>query len=146
MKKPLEPSGTCWCGCGEPIETDAFFATGHDSVAESSILDLKYGGRPESLVQHGYGPEQKNLFQAVMRKYAPLAWHLTEQTTDRIELTFSEIEEIIGAALPRMAGNRDWWKHNGNRIHPHAWVEVGWDVDRISLSRSAITFVRDGSA
>ncbi len=143
MARPLEPSGTCWCGCGALIETQAFFATGHDSVAESAILDLKYGGRPESLAQHGYGPGQENLFQEVMRKYAPLAGHLAEQTSDRVELTLSEIEEIIGATLPRMAGTRDWWQHNGNRMHPHAWIEAGWDVEQISLARQAITFVRE---
>jgi hypothetical protein len=147
LSEHLETTGTCWCSCGEEVETGAFFTPGHDSVAESSILDLKYGGRPELLAEHGYGPGQENLYEAVKRKYAPLAKHLATQTSDRVILAFDDIEQIIGAALPRMArSNRNWWLHNGNRIHPYAWIEVGWDVNRISIKRQVITFVRDESA
>jgi hypothetical protein len=33
-----------------------FFAPGHDKVAESAVILTRYGGVPEFLVRHGFGP------------------------------------------------------------------------------------------
>ncbi|WP_203883018.1 hypothetical protein [Planotetraspora kaengkrachanensis] len=43
------------------------------------------------------------------RKYGPLGRHLQEDGRDRVELTFSQIEQIIGAPLPDGARNYAWW-------------------------------------
>lgn len=52
----LESYRTCWCGCGEAIAGSGFFVRGHDRVAEAAVIDTEYGGVPELLEQHGYGP------------------------------------------------------------------------------------------
>ena len=73
-KKRLLPTGECWCGCRgkrepgdkrEPKEQEpkigSFFLPGHDKYAESAVIKMKYGGIPNFLVAHGFGPEGQNL-------------------------------------------------------------------------------------
>jgi hypothetical protein len=62
-KGNLVPTGTCWCGCGEPTARDSFFAHGHNAEAEAMLLRLEYGSVPQFLVAHGYGPGSLNLRQ-----------------------------------------------------------------------------------
>lgn len=53
----LIPTGSCWCGCGLQVGRGAFFAPGHDKVAEAALLAAKYGGEVAQLLdEHGYGP------------------------------------------------------------------------------------------
>jgi len=56
----LLPTGECWCGCGTETPIGSFFAAGHDKVAESAVILTYYGGVPELLVAHGFGPDGKN--------------------------------------------------------------------------------------
>jgi len=42
--------------------------------------------------------------------YHPLRDHLKKQTLAEFVLTFEQIEEIIGAALPRAAQRASWWE------------------------------------
>jgi len=55
-KKRLIPSGVCWCGCEQDVALGKFFAPGHDKVAESAVILVKYGGVPQFLTAHGFGP------------------------------------------------------------------------------------------
>lgn len=57
--RPL-PTGECWCGCSTPTPVGSFFAAGHDKAAESVVIVTQYGGVPEFLVAHGFGPTGKN--------------------------------------------------------------------------------------
>ena len=59
--KRLMPTGTCWCGCGAETRRGSFFLSGHDRRAESALVAVEYGGIPEMLVAHGYGPGGKSL-------------------------------------------------------------------------------------
>lgn len=56
----LLPTGECWCGCGTDTPVGSFFVAGHDKVAESAVILLEYGGVPEFLVKHGFGPTGRN--------------------------------------------------------------------------------------
>ena len=44
---------------GAETTIGSFFLPGHDKTAESAVISLEYGGVPEFLVQHGYGPGGK---------------------------------------------------------------------------------------
>jgi hypothetical protein len=68
-KKPLLPTGTCWCGCGELTKRGAFFLTGHDKRAESAVILEEYGDVPAFLVAHGYGPEGSKVPCQVLEKH-----------------------------------------------------------------------------
>lgn len=60
MTKRLIPTGTCWCGCDEDTTRGSFFLPGHDKVAESAVILVKYQGVPEFLQEHGFGPGGRN--------------------------------------------------------------------------------------
>ncbi|MBV2149812.1 hypothetical protein KRZ98_16320 [Sphingobium sp. AS12] len=72
-----------------------------------------------------------------MGKYAPLGaflrrWKRKNATADTVELTFADVERIIGAILPRGAISRDWW---GNApgdergiVQCRAWLNAGFEA------------------
>lgn len=51
-----EPNGQCWCGCGSGAGPGAFFLPGHERAAESAVIRILYGGIPQFLIEHGFGP------------------------------------------------------------------------------------------
>ena len=54
-----------------------------------------------------------------MSKYDPLNRVLSQQSTDRITLTFSEIEAILGFTLPASAHRHTaWWSNSNTKAHP----------------------------
>lgn len=44
-----------------------------------------------------------------MSKYAPLRDYLMRQRQQEFEMKFREIEDIIGASLPKSADRSQWW-------------------------------------
>lgn len=77
-------------------------------------------------------------------KYDPLREYLAARRDARVTLSFSEIESILGAALPRSAyDHRAWW---GNDAHAHAdaWRVAGYRVADVKQSRASgsVTFER----
>jgi hypothetical protein len=65
MEKRLIPTGTCWCGCGQAAALGSFFLPGHDKVAESAVIAVRYGGVAQFLEQHGFGPGGENARRAL---------------------------------------------------------------------------------
>ncbi|WP_405115570.1 hypothetical protein OG559_13215 [Micromonospora sp. NBC_01405] len=62
----LIPTGTCWCGCGKETGIGAFWARGHDKIAEAALTAAEYGGSVARLLHHyGYGPERPVIDEAV---------------------------------------------------------------------------------
>ena len=45
-----------------------------------------------------------------MAKYAPLAAFLRRQKRGEVDLTFRDIERIVGGTLPKAAAMEDWWQ------------------------------------
>jgi hypothetical protein len=80
-------------------------------------------------------------------KYALLReWLLAKQaTTDQVELSFAQIETIIGADLPMSARKYPaWWANETNPTHFHAlaWLEIGWRVEHLALTEERVAFQR----
>ena len=67
-----------------------------------------------------------------MSKYTPLRDYLHRQTSDKLELTFIEIERIIGSQLPPSAYAPRWWisarNSRRNPLWQEAWLSVGYDA------------------
>ena len=65
-----------------------------------------------------------------MAKYDPLKRYLARRKADQVELTFREIERIIGAMLPKGAQRSQWWSDDGGSPRPHvqatAWRDAGF--------------------
>lgn len=79
-----------------------------------------------------------------MGKYDPLRHHLASISNLEWVASFSDIESVLGCALPSSAGeHRTWWaNHGGQMVHQKAWMAAGWRVDVIDLGRRRVTFRR----
>jgi hypothetical protein len=81
-------------------------------------------------------------------KYSPLYKWLNEQPSEKtaIELSFRQIEKIIGSTLPRSAFQYEaWWldkSANTRHMQAVAWLEAGWRVVNLSLRSRRVSFVR----
>lgn len=77
-------------------------------------------------------------------KYAALTRWFQDQTGRSVEMTFTELEEVLGSALPASARRyRPWWA-NTPRAQAHGWLDAGWKVDRVDLAGERIRFVNEG--
>ncbi len=81
--------------------------------------------------------------------YPPLYFHLVEELNDpeneRIQLSFDEIEGILGEDLPQEAKTSSaWWKNNTS-VQAKAWRLAGCKALSPDFSSEKITFVREAS-
>jgi hypothetical protein len=66
-----------------------------------------------------------------MAKYDLLRDHLMRQTHREFDLTFRQIEDIIGTSLPRSADRRQWWANlrgTSTHVQREAWRAAGYDA------------------
>ena len=79
-----------------------------------------------------------------MRKYDKLQSHLMTAITDRLRVRFSEIEQLLGFALPGSARRHPaWWANDSNPDrHSSAWLSAGWKTEELDLGSEQVTFVR----
>lgn len=81
-----------------------------------------------------------------MPKYDPLSGHLRRQRQDELELSFAEIERILGAMLPKSATRPQWWANttdpDTSHVQRKAWRDAGYDAflltgqDRVRFKRT----------
>lgn len=80
---------------------------------------------------------------SVKSRYAGLGDYLDEQDEDSIELSFQVVEETIGGDLPPSAArHRAWWANTETHTQARAWLDHGWEVDKVNLDQEAVTFRR----
>lgn len=77
------------------------------------------------------------------KKYIPLANYFEVALQQEITLSFSELENIMGQALPNAAYlNRSWWKKTKPPLsHYLSWTNAGYYVMDVKLGTS-VTFSR----
>ena len=85
--------------------------------------------------------------QPEFTKYLPLdAWFGDRPAkAKRIELTFDQVEAILGAPLPASATKlQTWWTNVLPNIQSHrtAWLNHGWRVDQFDRNARWVRFVR----
>ena len=85
--------------------------------------------------------------QPEFRKYLPLeAWFRKQPTkTKQIELTFDQVEAILGTPLPASATKlTTWWTNVHPKIQSHrtAWLNNGWEVAEFDQRARRVKFVR----
>ena len=71
------------------------------------------------------------------RKYKPLYDYLSQRKEDYLQLTFAEIEEILGFPLPASFSHySSCWANNENGQHHHckAWLDAGYKTVNVSKS------------
>ncbi len=85
--------------------------------------------------------------QPEFRKYLPLEeWFRKQPTTpQQIELTFDQVEAILGTRLPASATKlKTWWTNVEPKIQSHrtAWLNNGWSVSEFDQQARWVRFVR----
>ena len=82
---------------------------------------------------------------ADMSKYAKIGWHLKEEGSDRIRLTFEEIEDLLGFRLPGSArDHRPWWANDITHAQAkNGWMRYGWRVCSIDMGEEWVEFMRE---
>lgn len=80
-----------------------------------------------------------------MSKYADISVYLLQQDKSKPHTVhFSEIERVIGAALPESARlYQAWWANQSGSGHSQAmsWCCVGWNTKNVDLDNQQVTFV-----
>jgi hypothetical protein len=80
-----------------------------------------------------------------MPKYGPLAKFLGDsaRTEGTTILSFAQIEDLTGRALPKSARRyRSWWGNDGYHVQAAAWQAAGWRVFKVDMARQVVTFIR----
>jgi hypothetical protein len=81
-----------------------------------------------------------------MAKYDPLKRYLSRQKTARVDLTFRDVERIIGAMLLNSAARPQWWANEASAASTHvqaaAWREAGYKAfleggERVRFERAS---------
>lgn len=79
-----------------------------------------------------------------MAKYDPLRAVLAERE-DRVELSFEEIDRLVGG-LPTSARNhREWWANTHATPQARAWLTCGRRVEMVSFARERVRFAPPAS-
>jgi hypothetical protein len=77
-------------------------------------------------------------------KYDPLGTYLKRRAGTELELSFVDIERIIGGMLPKSASRPQWWANEtdsgSNHVQCHAWRNAGYDA--FLLPRERVLFTR----
>ena len=86
-----------------------------------------------------------------MSKYTALTEWLKNQPSNRVQVSFDDIEDEdkIGVKLPRSAReHREWWSNEVSKLTRHyqcrAWLNAGWKVETVNLNREFVSFVKLG--
>jgi hypothetical protein len=89
-------------------------------------------------------PEKESL--AVPAEYRSLYQYLEKRYADTVVLTFGQIEDLLGSALPDLARLRpDWWSNvcvdSGPPMQSNSWIRAG-RIATPNLPARIVTFER----
>lgn len=80
-------------------------------------------------------------------KYFPLHRYFLGQTAVELPLSFHDVEQVLGFALPPSARTHPaWWSNNpGTNVAVKAWRDAGWRTSRVDIPAERVTFVREAA-
>jgi DNA-binding transcriptional regulator YiaG len=74
-------------------------------------------------------------------RYKPLSDYLRGLNEDEVTLGFTEIETVLGEALPPSArASRAWWSNRESGLQAAAWLQAGFRVIDVNLLTERATF------
>ena len=79
-----------------------------------------------------------------MSKYEPLHTYLIRAKSDYIPMSFSDIENVLGFALPASSRrHRAWWSNNtSNNVMTEAWMKAGFETENVDMESRKLLFRR----
>lgn len=83
-----------------------------------------------------------------MGKYTALGTFLRRWAVrndgQEVELTFAQIEGVIGAPLPKAAADTVWWSDDPSGVQSSAWGDAGFEA-RLIDDAELVIFARCGA-
>jgi hypothetical protein len=74
-----------------------------------------------------------------MAKYDPLAVRLSAAPRP-IELTFDEIDQLVGGLPAPAVTWRPWWANDATHVQARAWLGAGRSVESVDIARRRVVF------
>ena len=84
-----------------------------------------------------------------MSKYEPIRKFLEGSSSEGIDVSFGQIEGILGFELPNSAyRHQAWWANemHGSHSHSRSWQEAGWETCQVNTERRTVRFERRGKS
>lgn len=67
-----------------------------------------------------------------MSKYTPLYDYLRRKPVSEIQMTFADVERVLGDLLPKSAARPQWWGNERSTLTRHvqcnAWLDAGYEA------------------
>lgn len=79
-------------------------------------------------------------------KYHPLFEHLLFSGQGRVEMSFAEVEKVIGAKLaPSARRRKEWWSNNAKgHSQARSWLRANYRTSQVDLAGEKIVFQLEG--
>jgi hypothetical protein len=74
-------------------------------------------------------------------KYDPLRDYLAEQGGNEVQMTFAEVERLVGTLPDSARTHRAWWA-NDSKVEALAWRTAGWRVHAVNQAAEFVVFAR----
>ena len=80
----------------------------------------------------------------VSTKYRGLAEYLLSSNETKVTLSYSQIEEILGFALPDTARKfkQSYWANTETHSYASSWMAVGYKT-RVDVDSDTVTFIKN---
>jgi hypothetical protein len=84
----------------------------------------------------------------VRAKYQPLTDYLLQDGRERVELSFEDIESVMGGLhLPPSARNprlSQWWDNDFGNVQAQGWMGAGYQVEAVDMASQRVRFRAHG--
>lgn len=77
-----------------------------------------------------------------MAKYEPLRDYLAACADDQEEMTFGQVERLVGPLPDSAREHRAWWGNDSYRSQSIAWQAAGWHVASVDQVSGQVVFAR----
>ncbi|MDX8457368.1 DUF7662 domain-containing protein [Mesorhizobium humile] len=78
-----------------------------------------------------------------MGKYSPLRSYLMAQAGERVPMSFSDIEKLLGERLPASKQYPAWWSNNpSNNPMTKEWLAAGFQTESVNIAGEKLVFRR----
>ncbi|MFD2057206.1 hypothetical protein ACFSQT_30230 [Mesorhizobium calcicola] len=78
-----------------------------------------------------------------MGKYSPLRSYLMSQASERVPMSFSDIEKLLGEKLPASKQYPAWWSNNpSNNPMTKEWLAAGFQTESVNIAGENLVFRR----
>ena len=82
-----------------------------------------------------------------MSKYQRLADHLSGHTAREWRGSFNDVEQVLGAPLPKTARSGvAWWANDETKAQAKAWLAAGWQVMDVDPKAGTVTVLKTEAA